>query len=125
MPVLRKKIIVIKKNTRLNPQKDKNGYPSPLSLITGFNVGSYSEELEGYPERSVYIKIDCQELSAPTSPMTYALLLSIYVTCKLRGFSFPKYLKESLKHYIRTGKPLSLKSYSNIKIVDSEVKKAA
>ena len=55
----------------------------------------------------------------------YACLLSIYVTCKLRGFSFPKYLKKSLKHYIRTGKPLSLKSYSNINIVDSEVKKAA
>ncbi|RZB36630.1 MAG: hypothetical protein SRB2_01932 [Desulfobacteraceae bacterium Eth-SRB2] len=70
-----KNLIVIKKNTRLNPHKDKNGYPSSLSHITGFNVGSYSEELEGYPERSVYIKIDCQELSAPTYPMTESQIL--------------------------------------------------
>jgi transposase len=55
----------------------------------------------------------------------YAILLSIYVTCKLRGMSFPKYLKESLKHYIKTGKPLSLKSYQNTTAVVPEVKKAA
>lgn len=41
----------------------------------------------------------------------YAILLSIYVTCKLRGISFPKFMKESLRHYIRTGKPMSLKAY--------------
>jgi len=55
----------------------------------------------------------------------YAILLSIYVTCKLRGMSFPKYLKESLKHYIKTGKPLSLKSYRDTTAVVPEVKKAA
>ncbi len=44
----------------------------------------------------------------------YAVLLSIYVTCKLRGISFPKYMKESLKHYIRTGKPMLIKTYANI-----------
>lgn len=43
----------------------------------------------------------------------YAILLSIYVTCKLREIPFPKYMKESLKHFIRTGKPLLLKDYSN------------
>jgi transposase len=56
---------------------------------------------------------------------SYAILLSIYVTCKLRGMSFPKYLKESLKHYIKTGKPLSLKSYQDDTAVVPEVKKAA
>jgi transposase len=56
---------------------------------------------------------------------SYAILLSIYTTCKLRGISFPKYMRASLKHYIRTGKPLSLKSYSEINIVESERKKAA
>jgi transposase len=43
----------------------------------------------------------------------YGILLSIYVTCKLRGISFPKFMKESLRHYIRTGKPMSLKAYDN------------
>ncbi len=56
---------------------------------------------------------------------SYAILLSIYVTCRLRGMSFPKYLKESLKHYIKTGKPLSLKSYQDASTVVPEVKKAA
>ncbi len=41
----------------------------------------------------------------------YAILLSIYTTCKLRGISFPLFMKESLKHYIRTGKPMLLKTY--------------
>jgi len=55
----------------------------------------------------------------------YAILLSIYVTCKLRGFSFPKYLKASLQHYIRTGKPLSLNDYSTVSITEPELRKAA
>ena len=55
----------------------------------------------------------------------YAILLSIYVTCKLRGFSFPRYLKASLKHYIRTGKPLFLKDYSTESIIEPELKETA
>jgi len=54
----------------------------------------------------------------------YAVLLSIYVTCKLRGISFPKYMKESLRHYIRTGKPMLLKTYSTF-IADSTEKELA
>ncbi len=42
----------------------------------------------------------------------YAILLSIYVTCKLRGISFPNFMRESLRHYIRTGKPMLLKTYA-------------
>jgi hypothetical protein len=55
----------------------------------------------------------------------YAILLSIYTTCKLRGISFPKYLKESLKHYINIGQPLSLRSYQDVTNAFTEVKKAA
>ena len=55
----------------------------------------------------------------------YAILLSIFVTCKLRGISFPKYMKKSLKHYIKTGKPLLLKSYSEVDIGDEGLKKAS
>jgi hypothetical protein len=55
----------------------------------------------------------------------YAILLSIYTTCKLRGISFPKFLSESLRHYIRTGKPLSLRAYSDLTDADSVVSKAA
>ena len=55
----------------------------------------------------------------------YAILLSIHTTCRLRGISFPKFLKTSLQHYIRTGKPLSLKSFSESLNDRSDKKKAA
>ena len=53
------------------------------------------------------------------------MLYSVLPTCKLRGISFPKYLKVSLKHYINTGKPMSLKSYQDATNAFTEVKKAA
>lgn len=49
---------------------------------------------------------------------SYAVLLSIFVTCKLRGISFPMYMKTSLQHYIKTGKPMLLKEYSAAKEMD-------
>ncbi|MCR4324478.1 MAG: IS66 family transposase [Candidatus Curtissbacteria bacterium] len=41
----------------------------------------------------------------------YAILLSIHTTCKLRKVSFLRFLKESLKHYIKTGRPMLLKEF--------------
>ncbi len=55
----------------------------------------------------------------------YAILLSIYTTCRLRGISFPRYLKASLQHHIKTGKPLSIEAYANQCHVNVELKKAA
>ena len=55
----------------------------------------------------------------------YAILLSIYVTCRLRGISFPKYMKESLRHYIKTGKPMLLGIYSTFLAESCEQEKAA
>jgi transposase len=44
----------------------------------------------------------------------YAVLLSIFATCKLRKISFPKYLKATLQHYIKTNKPLPLHAYQKM-----------
>ena len=55
----------------------------------------------------------------------YAILLSIYTTCRLRGISFPRYLKASLKHHIRTGKPLSIEAYSRSIHPDFDMDKAS
>jgi len=41
----------------------------------------------------------------------YAILLSIHTTCQLRKISFIDFMTQSLKHYIRTQKPLLLKEY--------------
>jgi len=42
----------------------------------------------------------------------YAILLSIYTTCKLRGIPFQTFMKQSLQHYIQTGKPMLIQEYS-------------
>ena len=54
----------------------------------------------------------------------YAVLLSIHTTCKLRKIPFLRFLKESLKHYIRTGKPLLLKEFDEYTKAEP-IKKAA
>lgn len=42
---------------------------------------------------------------------SYAIILSIYTTCQLRKISFLKFMTQSLKHYIRTKRPMLLKEY--------------
>lgn len=59
-------------------------------------------------------KISGGSLSAEGAE-AYAVLLSVYVTCKLRRISFPDFMKESLRSYIRTEKPMLLKDYATIK----------
>jgi transposase len=61
---------------------------------------------------------------SPAGANAYAILLSIYVTCKLQSISFPKFMNESLKHYIKTGKPMLLSTYKTF-IADSQTKKMA
>ncbi len=51
----------------------------------------------------------------------YAVLLSLHTTCKLRKIPFLRFMKESLIHYMRTGKPLLLKEFSSVETL----KKAA
>lgn len=48
---------------------------------------------------------------SPEGAEAYAILLSVYTTCKLRGIPFVDFIKQSLKQYIRTGKPMLLKEY--------------
>lgn len=42
----------------------------------------------------------------------YAVLLSVFATCRLRRLSFAAYLKASLRHYALTGRPLLLQDYT-------------
>jgi len=52
------------------------------------------------------------------------ILLLIYVRCRLPGIFFPKYLKENLKYYIKTGEPMLLKAYSTTIISNDHIQKA-
>lgn len=51
----------------------------------------------------------------------YAILLSLHTTCKLRKIPFLSFLKKSLIHYMRTGKPMLLKEFVEVETL----KKAA
>lgn len=42
----------------------------------------------------------------------YAILLSIYTTCRLRNISFVEFINVSLKQYINTGKTMLIKEYT-------------
>jgi transposase len=80
-----------------------------------------------YAERLIRIGVLKRKVSGGSMSAeganAYAVLLSIYVTCKLRKISFRKYLKNSLAHYANTGKPMLLNEYE--KEVSSESSKFA
>lgn len=54
--------------------------------------------------------------------MAYAILISIAQTCHLRKISFWRFILASLRHYIRTGRPMLLAEYADR---DAVKKKAA
>ena len=106
-------------------KKVKRQQPRILTFVEHPDVPSHNN----YAEYLIRIGVLKRKISGGSvsaeGAEAYAILLSIYTTCKLRGISFPKYMKESLKHYINTGKPLSLKSYQESVSAFPEVKKAA
>jgi hypothetical protein len=48
---------------------------------------------------------------SPEGAESYAVLLSIYTTCRLRKISFIDFLKASLIQHIKTGKIMLIKEY--------------
>ncbi len=106
-------------------KKVKRQQPRILTFVEHPNVPCHNN----YGEFLIRIGVLKRKISGGSvsaeGANTYAILLSVYVTCKLRGISFPKYMKESLKHYIRTGKPMLLRAYSTAIICNDHIKKAA
>jgi len=51
---------------------------------------------------------------SPEGADAYAVLLSIYTTCKLQEISFVDFMRASLKQHIKTGKTMLLKEYIEI-----------
>ena len=106
-------------------KKVERQQPRILTFVEHPNVPSHNN----YAEFLIRIGVLKRKISGGSvsaeGAESYAILLSIYVTCKLRNIFFPKYLKKSLQHYIKTGKPLSLREYSEFTEVVAEVKKAA
>jgi len=106
-------------------KKVQRQQPRILTFVEHPDVPSHNN----YAEYLIRIGVLKRKISGGSvsaeGAQAYAIILSIYTTCKLRGISFPKFLKQSLRHYIKTGKPQSLKSYQNATTAVPEVKKAA
>ncbi|MBC8275534.1 MAG: IS66 family transposase [Chloroflexi bacterium] len=105
--------------------KVKRQQPRILTFVEHRGVPSHNN----YAEYLIRIGVLKRKISGGSvsaeGAEAYAALLSIHVTCKLRGISFPKYLKASLEHYVHTGKPLSLHDYGLESAIDTEAKRAA
>ena len=106
-------------------KKVKRQQPRLLTFVEHPGVPSHNN----YAEFLIRIGVLKRKISGGSvsakGAEAYAILLSIYVTCKLRGICFSKYLKASLQHYIKTGKPLPLKGYTEAGICEQQMDKAA
>ena len=92
-------------------EKVKRQQPRILTFVEHANVPCHNN----FGEYLVRIGVLKRKVSfgskSSEGAEAYAILLSIYTTCKLRGIPFVGFIKQSLKHYIRTGKPMLLKEY--------------
>jgi len=93
-------------------KKVRNQRPRILTFVEHPNVPCHNN----YGEYLIRIGVLKRKISygskSPKGAEAYAILLSIYSTCKLRNISFIDFMKQSLKHFSKTGKPLLLKDYS-------------
>ena len=106
-------------------KKVKRQQPRILTFVEHPGVPSHNN----YAEFLIRIGVLKRKISGGSvsaeGANAYAILLSIYTTCRLRGISFPRYLKASLKHYIRTGKPMLIGAYENEMQATFDLKEAA
>jgi len=95
-------------------KKVKKQQPRILTFVEHKMVKSHNNFAELLIRKGVLKRKVSGGSKSPIGAAAYAVLLSIFVTCGLRGISFSAFMKESLKEYIRTGKPMLLKEYSYI-----------
>jgi len=106
-------------------KKVKRQQPRILTFVEHEDVPNNNN----YAERLIRIGVLKRKVSGGSMSAegahAYAVLLSVYVTCRLRNIAFRKFLKESLITYIKTGEPLLLNEYEAIFADDIPLQKAA
>ena len=90
--------------------------PRILTFVEHLNVPCHNN----YAEYLIRIGVLKRKVSfgskSAKGAEAYAILLSIYSTCKLRNIPFFDFIKKSLQYYTLTGQPLLLKHYKEIYI---------
>ncbi|MFK7980678.1 MAG: IS66 family transposase [Saprospiraceae bacterium] len=96
-------------------KKVRNQRPRILTFVEHPNVPCHNN----YGEYLMRIGVMKRKVSfgskSAKGAEAYATLLSIYMTCKLRKIAFIDFIRQSLKHFIKTGKPMLLKEYVALK----------
>jgi len=96
-------------------QKVRNQRPRMLTFVEYPNVPCHNN----FGEYLIRIGVLKRKVSfgskSASGAQAYAILLSIYTTCKLKGISFLDFLKLSIQHYSKTGKPLLISQYQSHK----------
>lgn len=96
-------------------KKVRNQRPRILTFVEHPNVPCHNN----YGEYLIRIGVLKRKVSfgskSAKGAQAYATLLSIYTTCKLRDIAFIDFMKQTLKQFSKTGKPLLLKDYSDNK----------
>jgi len=92
-------------------KKVKNQRPRILTFVEHDNVPCHNN----FGEYLIRIGVLKRKVSfgskSAKGANAYAVLLSVYTTCKLQGIPFLDFIKKSLQHYTQTGKPLLIKEY--------------
>jgi len=100
-------------------KKVKNQQPRILTFVRHPGVPCHNN----YGEYLIRIAVLKRKVSygskSEKGAKAYGILLSIYVTCKLRNIAFMDFMKCSLQTYIKTGKPMLISQYSDIKYKDT------
>ncbi len=93
-------------------QKVLRQRPRILTFVEHEGAPCHNNFAEGLIRKAVLKRKVSYGSKSPEGAQAYAILLSIHTTCQLRKISFVDFMLKSLQHYIRLGKPMLLKEYS-------------
>jgi len=92
-------------------EKVRRQRPYILTFVEHYGVPCHNNHAESLIRKGVMKRKVSFGSKSQKGAEAYAIMLSIYTTCQLRKISFVDFMMHSLKHYIRTKRPMLLKEY--------------
>jgi len=92
-------------------EKVKRQRPRILTFVEHEGVPCHNNFAESLIRKGVMKRKVSFGSKSAEGAAAYAILLSIHTTCQLRNINFVKFMMQTLKHYIRSGKPMLLSEF--------------
>lgn len=92
-------------------EKVRRQQPYILTFVEHQGVPCHNNHAESLIRKGVMKRKVSFGSKSQKGAEAYAIMLTIYTTCQLRKISFVDFMMHSLKHYIRTKRPMLLKEY--------------